>query len=106
MEAARVIIHARRGYYFEHACHLMESHLRFSAITYNCFRLLHACDSCRYEFSEHADKLLSVHGYSLRKYFFRESNKVVIFNSTLCKTVFSINVNCAIIREEIEMSSV
>lgn len=44
-EVARVIIHARRGYYFEHACHLMESHLRFSAITYNCFRLLHACDS-------------------------------------------------------------
>lgn len=37
----------------------------------------------------------------LRKYFFRESNKVVIFNSTLCRTAFSININCAVY-EEIE----
>jgi hypothetical protein len=43
--AARVIIHARRGCYFQHACHLMESHFRFGAVTYNCFRLLCTCNS-------------------------------------------------------------
>lgn len=96
MEVARVIIHACRGYYFEHACHLMESHLRFSTITYNCFRLLHACNSRTSDAaSARRETLPSILDRGLRKYFIREPNKIEIFNLTLLNESFIHNIICA-----------